>query len=189
MKRQRRRFRKKVHSLDAGHFKFLDESSVNTSLTRLYGRGAPAQRVVEGTPLPSGPQTTTLAMVGLAGLTAPLVCSGAVNGSFFYRYMEQCVVPTLQCGDILFLDNLSSHKVAGLDALVEGCGARLICLPPYSSDFNPIEWVWAKVKTLLRRLKARTFDDLVEALRQALQAITPEDIQGWFAHCGCPINE
>lgn len=188
MKRQRRRFRKKVQGLDAGHFKFLDESSVNTSLTRLYGRAAPAQRVVEGTPLPSGPQTTTLAVVGLAGLTAPLVCSGAVNGSFFYQYIEQCVAPSLQRDDILFLDNLAAHKVAGIEALIEAQGARVIYLPPYSSDFNPIEWVWSKVKAILRRLKARTFDDLVEALQQALRAITPEDIQGWFAHCGYPIS-
>ena len=188
MKRQRRRFRKQVQRLKVKHFKFLDESSVNMSLTRQYGRGAPGQRVVEGTPLPSGPQTTTLAVVGLAGITAPLVLRGAVNGSLFFTYMEQCVAPTLQAGDILFLDNLSAHKVPGLEALVAARGARLIYLPPYSSDLNPIEWVWSKVKAILRRLKARTFDDLVEALRQALRAVTPQDIQGWFTHCGYPIR-
>lgn len=188
MKRKRRRFRKEVETLDMSHFKFLDESSVNVSLTRLYGRAAPDRRVVDSAPLPSGPQTTTLAVVGLDGITAPLVLSGAVNGHIFYHYMEQCVAPSLQAGDILFLDNLASHKVAGLAALVEARGARLLYLPPYSSDFNPIEWVWSKVKTILRRLKARTFSDLIEALQQALRAITLEDIQGWFAHCGYAIN-
>jgi transposase len=174
--------------LDVERFKFLDESGVNLSLTRLYGRAAPDQRVVENSPLPSGARTTTLAVIGATGITAPLVVSGAVNGNIFYGYIEQCVVPTLKPGDILFMDNLSAHKVAGIEALIQGCGAHLIYLPPYSPDFNPIELAWSKVKTILRRLKARTFPDLIEALKQALLAITLQDVQGWFAHCGYAIN-
>jgi transposase len=144
--------------------------------------------VVEAAPLPSGPQTTTLAVVGLKGICAPLVLSGAVTGSVFQAYLEQCVVPTLEPGDILFLDNLPAHKAAGIEALIESRRAHLIYLPPYSADFNPIEWVWSKVKTILRRLKARTFDELVDALRQAFLAITPEDIRRWFAHCGYAVS-
>jgi transposase len=188
VKRKRARFKKEVAALEVERFKFLDETSVNLSLTRLYGRAAPNQRVVDSTPQPSGPQTTTLAVIGLAGISAPLVLPGAVNGSVFYSYLEQCVVPTLQPGEVLFMDNLSAHKVAGIEALIEACGAHLIYLPPYSPDFNPIEWAWSKVKTILRQLKARTFPDLIEALKQALLAITPQDIQGWFAHCGYAIN-
>jgi transposase len=169
-------------------FKFLDESSVNTSLTRLYGRGAPGQRVADRIPQPTGSQTTTLAMIGLEGITAPLVLSGSVDGTVFYSYLQQCVVPLLQPGDILFMDNLSAHKVAGIAELIRGSGAHLIYLPPYSPDFNPIELAWSKIKTILRRLKARTFVDLMDALKQALLAITPQDIQGWFAHCGYAIN-
>lgn len=188
VKRKRRKFRKEVRELDVKHFKFLDESSINIDLTRLYGRAAPDQRVVDSVPQPSGPQTTTLAVMGWTGISAPLVLSGAVNGTIFYGYIEQCVVPTLQPGDILFLDNLSAHKVAGLEELIRSCGAHLIYLPPYSPDFNPIELVWSKVKTILRRLKARTLPDLIEALKQALQAITTQDIHSWFAHCGYAIN-
>lgn len=188
MKRKRTQFKKEVAELDVDRFKFLDESSVNWSMTRLYGRAAPDQRVVDSAPLPSGPQTTTLAVIGLTGITAPLVLSGAVNGSVFYSYLEQCVVPTLQPGDVLFMDNLPAHKVAGIEALIIASGAYLIYLPPYSSDFNPIELAWSKVKTNLRRLKARTFPDLIEALKQALRAITPQDIRGWFTHCGYAIN-
>ena len=188
MKRKRRWFKKEVAELDVEHFKFLDESSVNMSLTRLYGRAAPDQRVVDSTPQPSGTHTTTLAVIGLTGITAPLVLPGAVNGAVFYGYLEQCVVPTLQAGDVLFMDNLSAHKVAGIEALIQACGAHLIYLPPYSPDLNPIELAWSKVKTILRRLKARTFPDVIEALKQALLAITPQDIQGWFAHCGYAIN-
>jgi transposase len=186
--RQRRAFQKEVAELKVEHFKFLDESSVNLNLTRRYGRAAPDQRVVDSAPQPSGPQTTTLAVIGLRGVTAPLVLSGAVNGTVFYSYIQQCVVPTLQPGDVLFMDNLSAHKVAGIEALIEARGAHLIYLPPYSPDFNPIELAWSKVKTILRRLKARTFPDLLEALKQALLAITPQDIQGWFVHCGYTIN-
>jgi len=188
VKRKRTVFKKEVAAMDVARFKFLDESSVNMSLTRLYGRAAPDQRVVDSAPQPSGPQTTTLAVIGLTGITAPLVLSGAVNGAVFYGYLQQCVVPTLKPGDVLFMDNLSAHKVTGIEALIRACGAHLIYLPPYSSDFNPIELAWSKVKTILRRLKARTFPDLIEALKQALLAITPHDIQDWFAHCGYTIN-
>ncbi|HJS18569.1 MAG TPA: transposase [Anaerolineales bacterium] len=177
-------FQKAVAELEVERFKFLDESSVNMSLTRLSGRAASDQRVVDSTPQPSGPQTTTLAVIGWTGITAPLVLSGAVNGTLFYGYIQPCVVPTLKAGDILFLDNLSAHKVAGLKELIQACGAHLIYLPPYSPDFNPIEVAGSKVKTILRRLKARTFPDLIEALQQALFAITPQEIHAWFAHCG-----
>lgn len=188
MKRKRRKFRKEVSELEVKHFKFLDESSVNIDLTRLYGRAAPDQRVVDSVPQASGPQTTTLAVMGWTGITAPLVLSGAVNGTIFYGYIEQCVVPTLQPGDILFMDNLSAHKIAGLEELIRSCSAHLIYLPPYSPDFNPIELVWSKVKTILRRLKARTWPDLIEALKQALQTITTQEVHNWFAHCGYAIN-
>ena len=188
MKRKRRVFQKEVAQLDVKRFKFLDESSVNMSLTRLYGRAAPDQRVVDSAPQPSGPQTTTLAVIGWTGITAPLVLSGAVNGTVFYGYIQHCVVPTLKNGDILFMDNLSAHKVAGLEELIRSCGVHLIYLPPYSPDFNPIELAWSKVKTILRRIKARTFPDLIEALKQALLAITPHDVHAWFAHCGYAIN-
>jgi transposase len=168
VKRKRRQFQKEVAQLAVEHFKFLDESSMNIDLTRLYGRAAPGQRVVDSVPQPSGPQTTTLAVIGWTGINAPLVLSGPVNGTVFYGYIEQCVVPTLQPDDILFMDNLSAHKVAGLEELLRSHGAHLIYLPPYSADFNPIELAWSKIKTILRRLKARTVPDLIDALQHGL---------------------
>ena len=188
VKRKRSQFRKEVNELDVKHFKFLDESGINIDLTRLYGRAAPGERVVDSVPQPSGPQTTTLAVIGWNGITAPQVLSGSVNGTVFYGYIEQCVLPTLDPGDLLFMDNLSAHKVAGLEELVRSCGAHLIYLPPYSPDFNPIELAWSKVKSILRRIKARTFSDLIDALKQALDAITTQDIHAWFAHCGYASN-
>ena len=188
VKRKRRAFKHHVAAREVSRFKFLDESSVHLSFMRLYGRAAPGERVVDSTPQLAGSQTTTLAVIGLAGISAPLVLSGSVNGMVFYSYLQQCVVQTLQPGDILFMDNLTAHKVTGIEELIRAHGAELIYLPPYSPDLNPIELAWSKIKTILRRLKARTFPDLMEALKQALLAITPQDIQGWFAHCGYAIN-
>ena len=189
MKRKRRLFQKEVAELAVERFKFLDESSVNLSLTRLHGRAAPGQRIVDSTPQPSGPQTTTLAVVGWTGITAPLVLSGAVNGTVFYGYIQQCVVPTLKSGDILFMDNLSAHKVAGLDELIRSCGAHLIYLPPYSPDFNPIEPCWGKVKQKLRSLQARTVDAIEQAISEAIATITPDNASAWFAPCGYDLQE
>ena len=188
MKRKRTRFKKEVLELEVEQFKFLDESSVNTSLTRRSGRAAPDQRVVDHVPQPAGAQTTTLAVIGLTGITAPLVLSGTVNGTLFYGYMKHCVAPPLQPDDLGFRDNLSAHKVAGIDAVVCARGARWIYLPPYSPDLHPIELAWSKVKALLRQLKARTCDALMDALKDAWLAITSQDIRGWFAHCGYAIN-
>lgn len=112
MKRKRRQFQKEVAQLEVKHFKLPEAASINIDRTRLYGRAAPSKRVVDSVPQPSGPQTTTLAVIGWTGINAPLVLSGSVNGTVFNGYIEQCVVPTIQPGNILFMDNLSAHKVA-----------------------------------------------------------------------------
>ena len=184
MKGKRTRFKKKVASLEVERFKFLDESGVNLSLTRLYGRAAPDQRVVDSTPQPSGPQTSTLAVIGLTGITAPLVLPGSVNGSIFYGYIEQCVVPTLKPGDILFMDNLSAHKVEGIETLIQACGAHLIYLPPYSPDFNPIEQAFSKLKALLRKAAERTVPALCRRIGKLLAKFSPSECKNYFTHAG-----
>lgn len=168
--------------------KFFDESGVNLGLTRLDGRAAPGERVVEGTPGISGEHYTLLAAVGLEGISAPLILPGAINGSIFETYVRDLLGPTLQPGDRVILDNLSAHKVVGVREAIEARGAELIYLPPYSADLNPIEHCWAKVKQALRTAKARTFDALVDALAEALRAIAPADILAWFQHCGYAVN-
>jgi transposase len=167
--------------------KFLDESGTNLGMTRLYARAAPGERVVEGTPGSSGPHYTVVAALGLNGISAPWVFEGAMDAVAFRAYVEYELGPSLEPGDIVILDNLSAHKDAEARALIEARGAHLLFLPPYSPDYNPIELCWATVKKALRAAKARSFDALVEALRRALLAITPEHADGWFAHCGyCP---
>jgi transposase len=166
------------------HVKFIDEIGLNLGLTRLYGRAEPGQRVIEGTPDYSGPHYTTIAALGLHGVAAPWLFEGAMTAQAFETYVAAELAPTLRGGDIVLADNLSAHKSAEAQRLIDARGARLIFLPPYSSDFNPIELCWSKVKTALRTAKARTWEALVDALARALRAVSRADIRAWFAHCG-----
>jgi transposase len=166
------------------HLKFIDEIGLNLGLTRLYGRAAPGERVCEGTPDYSGPHYTSLAALGLQGVSAPWIFEGAMTSLAFETYVQAELAPTLRRGDIVVLDNLSAHKSAEARRLIEARGAQLLFLPPYSPDFNPIELCWSKVKAVLRAAKARTFKALLKALRQALQSVSRADIRAWFAHCG-----
>ena len=168
--------------------KFLDESGAHLGLTRLCGRAAPGQRVVEATPGYSGPHYTLVATLGWQEVTAPWIFEGSMNGATFEVYVRSQLLPTLRPGDILVMDNLSAHNGETIRQLIEAQGARLEFLPPYSPDFNPIELCWSKVKTALRATKARTLDALVEAIAHALRSISFPDIQNWFAHCGYALS-
>lgn len=164
--------------------KFIDESGAHLGLTRLFGRAAPGQRIVEATPGYSGPHYTLVATLGWKEVTAPWIFEGATDRVAFETYVRSQLLPTLRRGDIVVLDNLSAHTGETIRQLIEARGARVQFLPPYSSDFNPIELCWSKIKTALRAAKARTFDALLEALARALRSISLTDIQDWFAHCG-----
>ncbi len=172
----------------AGRLKFLDEMGSNLALTRLYGRAAPGERVAEGVPQNYGENVTTLAAIGLGGLSAPMTVNGAVDGAVFLAYVREVLSPTLCEGDIVVMDNLGAHKVEGVREAIEARGARLEYLPPYSPDLNPIEKCWSKVKTYLRRAKARTREALEAALREALATVTQADALAWFVHCGYPVH-
>jgi transposase len=164
--------------------KFLDESGVNLGLTRLYGRAAPGERVVEATPGTSGPHYTLVAALGMTGVQAPWVFEGAMTTVAFDTYIDQVLAPTLRRGEVLLMDNLAAHKSGHAQATLEARRVRLIFLPPYSPDLNPIEKCWAKVKQALRAAKARTWEALLEALREALLSVSRSDVLAWFAHCG-----
>ena len=162
--------------------KFIDESGTHLGLTRLFGRAAPGQRIVEATPGYSGSHYTLVATLGWKEVLAPWILEGAMNRVAFETYVRSQLLPTLRRGDIVVLDNLSAHTGETIRQLIEARGARVQFLPPYSSDFNPIELCWSKIKTALRAAKARTFDTLIEALAKALRSISLTDIQNWFAH-------
>lgn len=187
MQRLRQAFQKKIQvplRQIAAQLKFIDESGSNLGLTRLFGRAAPGERVIEGTPGYSGKHYTLVAALGLGTVTATWLLEGAMTQEAFEIYVGAVLAPTLQAGDVVLIDNLNVHKSERTARLIAARGARLQFLPPYSSDLNPMELCWAKVKTVLRKLKARTFDELVAALGVAFESITPKDMQAWFAHCG-----
>lgn len=125
-----------------------------------------------------------VAAVGLEGPEAPFVIEGPVDADVFAAYVQQVLVPTLRPGDIVVMDNLAPHKAAGIRQTIEAKGAQVWYLPPYSPDLNPIEQMWSKIKQYLRKIAARTLDALVDAIGQALQTITANDVLAWFRHCG-----
>lgn len=170
------------------NIKFLDEFGVHLGMTRLFGRADPSQRVVEATLGYSGTHYTVVAALSLKAVSAPMILEGAMNRLVFESYIESELAPTLKRGDIVIMDNLSAHKSEKARLSIEARGARLEFLPPYSPDLNPIEKCWSKVKTALRSAKARTFEALLDALRDALRAITPQDALAWFAHCGYALH-
>jgi transposase len=167
---------------------FLDESGVTTEMTRAYGRARRGERVREGTPAGHWKTVTILSAISIAGLVATMVIEAPTDGEVFLCYLEQVLSPQLAPGHIVVMDNLSAHKVQGVRELIEARGAKLLYLPPYSPDFNPIEKAWSKLKQHLRRLKARTVEQLQQSLAQALPTITPGNAQAWFRHCGYPLQ-
>ena len=158
------------------------------NLTRRYGRAVAGARVVEAIPSDDGSNYTLMGALSVQGVQAPGLLEGALNGEIFKRYLEEILRPRLQPCDILIMDNLSSHKVEGVAARVAARGARLAYLSPYSPDYNPIEKCWSKIKTYLRRAKARTYEALVQAIKEAVATITESDIRAWFKFCGYSVH-
>jgi transposase len=150
----------------------------------LRGRARRGQRLVEKVPHGHWKTTTFVAALRNSGLTAPLVVDGPIDGRLFLAYVQQHLAPTLRPGDIVVLDNLSSHKVAGVRQEIEAVGAQVAYLPPYSPDFNPIEQVFAKLKSLVRSAKQRTVEGLWNLLGQLLDRFPPTECHNYIRHCG-----
>jgi transposase len=163
---------------------FLDECGVNLGMTRLYGWGERHARVGEYVPDVRFERMSIISTLRLSGVNAPLSFRGVLNGEVFEYYVSQVLALTLQAGDIVVLDCLSSHKVRGVLDPIYAMGASVLFLPQYSPDFNPIELMWSKLKAVLRKLKARTHEELQIALQHALNAIALSDIKNWFIHDG-----
>jgi transposase len=170
--------------MDVSNTYWLDQSSINCGMTRLYGRALPNERINEYVPDVRFERTSIMGAMGINGIIAPLTYKGTLNGEFFATYVRECLAPIMKSGDTLKLDNLSSHKVTdALKPLIDK-GINVVFLPPYSHDFNPIEHAWSKIKAYLRKVKARTYADLYVAVGNALDTVSLEDIKGWIEHCG-----
>lgn len=170
--------------LDPRRLVFLDETWAATNLARRYGRQLRGKRLVAAVPHGPWKTTTFVAALRVEGLTAPLVIDGALNGEVFLAYVRQQLAPTLRPGDLLVMDNLSAHKVAGVRQAVEAAGAQVVYLPPYSPDYNPIELVFSKLKWLLRSAGARTVDGLWNLLGKLLDHFPAAHCANYFRHCG-----
>lgn len=183
-RRRRQTWREQVASIDARRLVFVDESGATTEMTRRYGRALGGQRVREATPAGHWRTLTVLGAMSADGLIATMAIEAPTDRDVFLGYLEQVLCPRLKPGQIVVMDNLSSHKVAGVRELIHAAGAQLLYLPPYSPDFNPIEKCWSKLKQKLRSLKARTLDALETAVAQAIPDISPQNAQAWFKYCG-----
>lgn len=180
----RQQFQQAQAEMDPTHLIFIDEAGVNLGMARRYGRAPRGCRAHADKPVNPGPNLTLVSALGLTEVRAIMELDGPLNGNAFTSFIHQLLVPTLQPGDQVWLDNLSSHQVAGIQEAVQAQQAEVHFLPPYSPDFSPIELFWSKVKAFLRGSAARTREALDGEIRNALDAVTETDIKGWFKHCG-----
>lgn len=173
-----------ISSVPAQRVVVVDESGTHIGMTPTHARAPRGQRAYDTTLRNYGHNLTLLSSLRLSGIDASMVIEGSVNSAIFETYIRDVLGPTLAEGDIVVMDNLRCHKTALVEALVQQRGASILWLPPYSPDFSPIEHAFSKLKAYLRHAKAQTLPTLIEAISQALLAITHLDAIGWFTHCG-----
>ena len=163
---------------------FLDESGVQTDMTRRYGRAKGKARVVDHTPQSHYKSITVVSAIRLSGVIeeASMALDGSMNAPTFEEYVTSCLAPALKPGEVVVMDNLSAHKGDRVREAIEARGCRLLFLPPYHPDLNPIEKVWSKMKGILRNLKARTIPDLISGIGAALSRVSLADLAGWYKH-------
>jgi transposase len=174
--------------LDPNTLVFIDETWARTNMTRRYGRSPKGQRLVCAVPHGHWKTTTFVAALRTDGLTAPMVVDGAMTGDVFVAYVRQVLVPTLRPGDVVVMDNLICHKRVAVKQAIEAVGAKVLYLPPYSPDLNPIELAFSKLKGLLRAAEKRTIDGLWDFLGKVLEAFAPDEGRRYIQHCGYGIN-
>ena len=184
----RRRWQDGLPLRDARHYVFLDESGVTTDLLRRYGRSLRGLRLRDYTPYGHWQTHTVIAALRWDGLHAPAVFDGPIDTAAFRAYVEQVLVPTLRPGDVVVLDNLAVHKQPEVQAAIEGAGALVRFLPPYSPDFNPIELAFAKLKAFLRAARPRTFDQVVALVAAAIGLFSPQECTNFVRHCGYRLS-
>ena len=184
MARARASWRAAQPALDPQKLVFIDETGTATDMAPLRGRCRRGERLIGRVPHGHWKTTTFVAGLRREEITAPFVVDRPMNGVIFKAYVKQVLAPTLTPGDVVIMDNLASHKVDGIRQAIEGAGAALVYLPPYSPDLNPIEQAFAKLKTLLRRAAPRSIETLWAKIGELLAAFTPQDCRNFFANAG-----
>jgi len=181
-------FQEIISKLDMSNLVALDESSINLAYTRLYGRAKKNERIKEGVVDTRFERKSILSTIRLNGERCPFIFKGTLNKHRFVEYLKTHLKPKLSPEDVLLMDNSSVHTSKVVRDALKECGIKYIFLPPYSPDFNPIELMWAFVKSILRKLKARTHEKLEEAINIALDSVRIESVANWFKHCGYSVN-
>jgi transposase len=183
VQKRRRSFRREVKRIEPERLVFVDETGVTTAMTPAYAWAPRGERADASAPR-SWESVTVIAALGLDGVRAPLMFPGSTDAATFESYIEQVLVPELHEGDVVVFDNLSAHLGPAVAEAIEGAGAKVLPLPPYSPDYTPIEEMFSKVKESLRRVSARVKGDLYDAIAEALREVTDQDIIGWFQQAG-----
>ena len=183
MQAKRRRYRREVEQIDAKRLVFVDETGINTAMTPTHAWARRGKRAIGSVPTTWG-STTVIAALGLDGVRAPLVFPGATDTQAFQTYVDEVLAPELRPGDVVVFDNLKPHRSPHVVESIGRAGASVLPLPPYSSDYDPIEELWSKFKGELRRVAARVQKDLYNAVGETLDHVTLQDILGWFNHSG-----
>lgn len=169
---------------DPGKLVFIDETGASTKMARLRGRAKKGERCRAAVPHGHWKTTTFTAGLRLSGLAAPMLLDGPMNGDAFLAYVDQVLVPELEPEDIVIMDNLPARKVKGVRQAIEAVGAKLLYLPPYSPDFNPIEMAFSKLKAILRKAAARSIDELWQVIAEALDKFSVQECRNYFAAAG-----
>jgi transposase len=180
----RQRWPRELAGVGPDDLVFLDETGANTAMQRTHGYAPRGKRVVAKTPLAGWRAVTFVGALTAGGLVAPWALEGAMNGEWFLAYVEQVLVPTLRPGMVVVMDNLPCHKVAGVEQAILAAGCRLLYLPAYSPDLNPIENAYPKLKRALRDWAARTVEGVYEGLRRIIPRFSPAECLNYFRHCG-----
>jgi transposase len=182
--RRRRRWIREQGWLDTTRLVFIDETAVTTNMVRLNGWNSCGERLLADAPMGAWETVTFIAGLRQSSIVAPMLIKGAMNGQAFLAYVEQCLAPTLKRRDIVVIDNVSFHKVAGVEEAIRAAGASLRYLPQYSPDLNPIELVFHPLKTFLRKAAERTIEGLHRSVRSYIRALDPSECRGYFRHAG-----
>ena len=182
--RARRRWIREKGVLDPARLVFIDETCTSTAMVRLRGRSPRGKRLVGYAPHGHRKTMTFVAGLRLRRMTAPFVLDGAMNGPMFLGYVEQILVPTLERGETVIMDNLPVHKVAGVREAIEAAGAYVLYLPSYSPDLNPIEMAFSKLKALLRKAAERTIPGLIRLIGRLMKKFSPEECRNFLSHAG-----
>lgn len=181
-------WRETIATVDPRQCLFIDECGTHLAHTRLYARAPRGERAVGSVPKNRGRVTTLIASLSATGVGPVMTLPGGTSKAVFVTWVREALVPTLGPGQVVILDNLGAHRPSIVRELIEATGARLLYLPGYSPDCNPIELAFGKLKAWLKRVGARTRDDLDAAIADALSSITLDDIRGFFTHCGYPLT-